>query len=529
MEKITRIEPAEKYVKKLRVAAYARVSTDSADQLVSLDVQKEHYEAYIRSRSDWEYAGLYYDEGISGTKMARRDGLLRMLADCDRGLIDYILVKSISRFSRNTVETVETVRRLCSLGVYIFFEKENIDTGKMEGELLLSILSSLAEDESHSISENNKWSIQKRFQNGTYKIGTPAYGYKNEDGRMVIDEEKAVIVRCIFDSILAGKSGGTIAKELQAEGVPTARGGKWHSTVIISMVHNETYTGVAVFQKTYKDDQFNTHLNHGEKDMYRIEGHHEPIVSAEVFRAANLAVETNAREKGLTDGTKCSRRYAMSGKIVCGECGAKWKRHIIDGEIWYICSTHMRESSKCGQLTVRSDALEAAFVNMMNKLTYGRRTVLVPLAGKLTGNRSEETLRRLAELDAEKEKVISRRQDAETFFIKGLLDAAVYTEEVDAFERKEKEIEAARQAIENDTGHGSEKHAALNELLHFTAKKERLTEFSETLFLAHVDHIIIYSRTECGFAMKCGPVFRERIGKWNTPLTDTTSSTESPS
>ena len=240
MEKITRIEPAEKYVKKLRVAAYARVSTDSADQLVSLDVQKEHYEAYIRSRSDWEYAGLYYDEGISGTKMARRDGLLRMLADCDRGLIDYILVKSISRFSRNTVETVETVRRLCSLGVYIFFEKENIDTGKMEGELLLSILSSLAEDESHSISENNKWSIQKRFQNGTYKIGTPAYGYKNEDGRMVIDEEKAVIVRRIFDSILAGKSGGTIAKELQAEGVPTARGGKWHSTVIISMVHNET-------------------------------------------------------------------------------------------------------------------------------------------------------------------------------------------------------------------------------------------------------------------------------------------------
>lgn len=155
--------------------------------------------------------------------------------------------------------------------------------------------------------------------------------------------------------------------------------------------------------------------------------------------------------------------------------------------------------------------------------------MLVPLAGKLTGNRSEETLRRLAELDAEKEKVISRRQDAETFFIKGLLDAAVYTEEVDAFERKEKEIEAARQAIENDTGNGSEKQVALNELLHFTAKKERLTEFSETLFLAHVDHIIIYSRTECGFAMKCGPVFRERIGKWNTPLTDTTSSTESPS
>ena len=194
------------------------------------------------------------------------------------------------------------------------------------------------------------------------------------------------------------------------------------------------------FQKTFRDDRFNKHINYGEKDMYRIESHHEPIVSGEVFRAANLAIKTNAREKGLTDGTKCSQRYALSGKIVCGECGAKWKRHIIDGEIWFICSTHLTESSKCSQLTVRSDALEAAFVNMMNKLTYGRRAVLVPLAGKLAGNRSMETLRRLAELDEEKEKAVSRRQDAEKFFIKGLLDAAVYTEEVDEFARRESEI-----------------------------------------------------------------------------------------
>ena len=146
---------------------YARASTDSADQLVSLDAQKEHYEQVIKNCPNWEFAGLYYDEGVSGTKMAKRDGLLRMLADCERGLIDYILVKSISRFSRNTVESVETVRRLSAMGIYIFFEKENIDTGKMEGELMLSIMSSLAEDESRSLSENNKWSIQKRFQNGT--------------------------------------------------------------------------------------------------------------------------------------------------------------------------------------------------------------------------------------------------------------------------------------------------------------------------------------------------------------------------
>ena len=186
MGRITKIDAAAKTEKKVRVAAYARVSTNSPDQLISLDAQKEHYEQVIKMRPDWEYAGLYFDEGVSGTRMAKRDGLLRMLADCEQGLIDYILVKSISRFSRNTLESVETVRRLSAMCVYIFFEKENIDTGKMEGELMLSILSSLATDESRSISENHKWSIQDRFQNGTYVIGTPSFGYKNVDRKMVM-------------------------------------------------------------------------------------------------------------------------------------------------------------------------------------------------------------------------------------------------------------------------------------------------------------------------------------------------------
>ena len=157
MRRITKIEAtAASADKKLRVAAYARVSTGSDDQLISLEAQKNHYESLIKSRRDWEFAGLYFDEGISGTKMAKRDGLLSMLSDCERGKIDYIIVKSISRFSRNTVESIETVRKLYGMGIYIFFEKENIDTGKMEGELLLSILSSLAESESRSISENSR-------------------------------------------------------------------------------------------------------------------------------------------------------------------------------------------------------------------------------------------------------------------------------------------------------------------------------------------------------------------------------------
>lgn len=214
MRRITKIEATSKSDdKKLRVAAYARVSTGSDDQLISLKAQKNHYEGLIKSRSDWEFAGLYFDEGISGTKMAKREGLLSMLDDCEKGLIDYILVKSISRFSRNAVESIETVRKLYGMGIYIFFEKESIDTGKMDGELLLSILSSLAESESKSMSGNSTWSIQKRYRDGTFKISYPPYGYDNVNGKMVVIPEQGEIVKWMYAQVLSGVSPSQIAKK----------------------------------------------------------------------------------------------------------------------------------------------------------------------------------------------------------------------------------------------------------------------------------------------------------------------------
>lgn len=199
MKRITKIgTTATVETKKTRVAAYCRVSTSSDEQLISLDAQKLHYEDYIQSNDDWEYAGLYYDEGITGTKAEVRDGLQALLRDCEDGKIDLIITKSISRFSRNTTDCLEMVRRLVELGVFIFFEKENINTGSMESELMLSILSSLAESESVSISENSKWSIRRRYQNGTFIISYPPYGYANIDGEMRIVPEEAEVVKRIF-------------------------------------------------------------------------------------------------------------------------------------------------------------------------------------------------------------------------------------------------------------------------------------------------------------------------------------------
>ena len=228
MKKITRIESnTNDYLikPKLRVAAYCRVSTDSDEQLASLQAQRAHYEKYIKDNPDWEYAGLYYDEGISGTKKEKRQELLRMISDCENKKIDLIITKSISRFARNTIDCLEMVRNLIDLGIHIIFEKENINTQFMESELMLSILSGLSESESISISENNKWSIRKRFQNGTFKISYPPYGYENIEGQMVINPEQAEVVKFIFSRSLSGNGAQHIADELNQKCIPSKEEG----------------------------------------------------------------------------------------------------------------------------------------------------------------------------------------------------------------------------------------------------------------------------------------------------------------
>lgn len=513
MKKITKIEAAGKREnRKLRVAAYARVSTGSDEQLMSLEAQKEHYEEYIRANSKWEYAGLYYDEGISGTKMARREGLLRMLADCEAGKIDYIIVKSISRFSRNTLESVETVRKLCGMGIYIYFEKENIDTGKMEGELLLSILSSLAENESRSTSQNVVWGIQKRFVEGTFKLSSVPYGYILKDGELFINEPEAEIIRWIFDGVLSGSSTTKLATALTKKGVPPARGKKWYASTIRQMIRNEKYVGDVLLQKTYTDDSFNRHMNNGERNRYLIADHHDPIVSREVFEAANAVIDANAAEKNIVKGTRVySRRYILSGRIICGECGGKWKRRIINGAPHYVCGKHIDDKEACGQLAIRAVSLEAAFTTMMNKLTFARKEILLPLQGSLTLSGDEDTLERIIRLDEELSGITERKQRVNSFYSKGLLDAAVYAEETDSILKRERELTAERESLTRDTEGGTARKKALASLLKYTQKGIMQTEYNEELLGEHVERVIIYSRTEAGFVMKCGPEFRERM------------------
>ena len=497
---------------KRRVAAYARVSTDTAEQLISLKVQKEHYEEYIRSRPDWEFVGVYYDEGITGTSMAKRDGLLRLLADCDRGLIDYIIVKSISRFSRNTLESIETIRKLSDKGVYLYFEKENIDTGKMESELLLSILSSLAESESRSISENSKWSFQKRIMNGTIKLGFMPFGYVKQDGKMVIDEEEAEHVRWIFKQMLSGVSSVDIANELNSKGVLNKRGEKWKPGVVRGIIKNEKYIGDAIFGKTYSDSNFKRHINHGEREMYYVENHHDAIVSREVFEAANRILENNRKEKNInSNGNVSSNRYALSGRIICDECGSKWTRSKQNGRVFYVCRNHIKDKAACSMKSILESSIHAAFMTMMNKLTFAQESVLYPLKENLSIFDGEDALIRVSEIQEKLEKIALRKQQVTGFFSKGLLDPAIHQEEMNRLIADEKQLVKERDLRSNSITTGYDRIQALASLLKYTAKRNMATEYDEELVDEHVDQIIVYSREEIGFVMKCGPIFREKV------------------
>lgn len=518
MKRITKIEEnkALSVKTKTRVAAYCRVSTASDEQLISLDTQKAHYEDYIKSNNEWEYAGIFYDEGITGTKKGCRDGLNSLIDSCEKGLVDLVITKSISRFSRNTTDCLELVRKLIGLNVTVIFEKENINTGSMESELMLSILSSLAESESVSISENSKWSVQKRFQNGTFIISYPPYGYTNVDGKMVVVPEQAVVVRQMFEDTLAGKSTHAIAKELNDRGIASKRGGKWTPGTVNAIIRNEKFTGDVIFQKTYTDSQFNRHINHGMENQYLCEGHHEAIVSHEVFDAANEVMNQRGKEKGNGENTsRYQNRYAFSGKIKCGECGSVFKRrrhYKPSGEyIAWCCNRHIEDNNSCSLKYITDEGIKAAFTTMMNKLVFGEQVILKPLLHSLQGFDDKNKLLQIQDMENKLEKNMEQRQVLTSLMASGLLEPALFNKENNALTVKEQRLQEEKRQLMTSVSGDRTKVDDLEKLIKAISSGRMLTEYEDELFLAHVAGITVLSREEIVFELKCGLRLKERL------------------
>ncbi len=356
---------------KRRVAAYARVSTDQEEQATSYQTQIDYYTAHIQSRADWAYAGMYADEGISGTSTKHRDGFQAMIADALSGKIDLIITKSVSRFARNTVDSLTTVRQLKDAGVEVYFEKENIWTLDSKGELLITIMSSLAQEESRSISENVTWGHRKRFQNGKVMVPySSLLGYKKgTDGNLVIDETQAPTVRLIYQLFLSGLSITEIRKELQHRGILTPRGKtNWSTSTVRSILSNEKYKGDALLQKTFTADFLTKRIevNEGEVPQYYVTGNHEPIIDPAVWDQVQYELATR-------HATNTAKIGLFASRLKCADCGAWYGRKTWASNtkykhtIWR-CNQKYDHAQPCQTTTLRDEQIQTAFLAALNQL-----------------------------------------------------------------------------------------------------------------------------------------------------------------
>lgn len=372
MEKvITRIDGLPKLAKKTRVAAYARVSSGKDAMLHSLAAQVNHYKKQIQQNHEWEFVGVYADEALTGTKDTR-DEFQQLLADCRSGRIDMVITKSISRFARNTVTLLETVRELKAINVDVFFEEQNIHSLSGEGEMILTLLASIAQEESRSVSENMKWRIRKDFEQGIIWGGKSCLGYKLENKRLILVPEEAEIVRTIFQLYLDGNGDEQICKVLNAMEIEPRNGNEWYWSTIKNILENYNYTGDLILQKTYRESHLSKKKrpNKGEFDMYLIRDDHEPIISKEIYQKAQ-----KIRQKRLDkiDSGISQRKYAFSRMLKCGVCGRGYThKNTHYKEIWKCSYAEKRGKEACDSKQVPNDKIIEAANQILEKKTFDK-------------------------------------------------------------------------------------------------------------------------------------------------------------
>lgn len=371
---------------KLRVAAYCRVSTDSDEQATSYEAQVEHYTEYIKKNPEWEFAGIYADDGISGTNTKNREEFNRMIEDCEAGTIDMIITKSISRFARNTLDCLKYIRQLKEKNIPVFFEKEAINTMDAKGEVLLTIMASLAQQESQSLSQNVKLGLQFRYQNGQVQVNHNRFlGYtKDEEGKLVIDPEQAEVVKRIYREYLEGYSMDKIAAGLEADGILTGAGKpRWHTSTINKILRNEKYIGDALLQKTYTTDFLNkTRVkNTGIVPQYYVEGNHEAIIPREIYMRVQEELVRRRVVKTSANGKKRSYscNHCFSQIIICGDCGEMfrrihWNNRGCKSIVWRCISKLEPTGLECHARTVNETILEDVVVQAINKLLGDKST-----------------------------------------------------------------------------------------------------------------------------------------------------------
>lgn len=398
-------------VQKIRVAAYCRVSTDSDEQESSYETQIAHYTSFINSHPDWVLAGIYADDGITATNTKKRDEFHRMINDCNDSKIDMVITKSISRFARNTVDCLNYTRALKNKNIGVYFEKENINTLDAKGEVLMTIMASLAQQESESLSANVRLGLQFRYQQGKVQVNHNWFlGYtKDADGHLIIDQEQADIVKRIYREYLEGKSFLQIKRSLEADAILNGAGrSKWNESNIKQILTNEKYIGDALLQKTYTVDilEKKREANKGQVPKYYVENNHEAIIPKNIFLKVQ---EEIARRANLTNGTTnrkrvYSGRYALSGIVFCAYCGdiyrrIKWNNRGYKSIVWRCVSRVEKDGPDCQARTVREELLQQIAIKAINEAFREKETILPLLRENIESSLEEVTSNQIAAID----------------------------------------------------------------------------------------------------------------------------------
>lgn len=506
MATITVIQPSiMTETTKRRVVAYCRVSSSSEDQLNSYQAQLTYYSHKFENSTTEELVDLYADEGITGTREDKRDEFQRMMKDCRRGKIDRIYTKSISRFARNTKDCLKNLRELKSLGITVMFEKENIDTANMTDEIMITILSGLAQEESVSISKNMKWSYRKRMESGRFVTNNAPFGYRLENHRLVVHEQEAEVVREIFAYYLSGHGAYRTALHIN-EKYPQFR--KWNSYSIQYMLKNEKYIGDALLQKTYTPDSLGSHSkeNRGQESQFYVEQTHEPIIEKSMFTAAQELLQSQRIEQSEY------QEHHFSRKIRCMECGHYYRRKHWNGITYWICTIHDRNTTECSSVRLREKEIEQAFMTMHNKLLYHYRSILLPIQQMLQELKCKKYDGNAQIMDIHKEIAKLREQNhvIARLRTKGFMDDAKFQEQTKELNAKIKKLQAELKKLtrSDDEDDVLEK---LDMLIDYFEKREQMmVSFEPDTFDSMVDRITA-DNTELTFHLLGGIELKEKV------------------
>lgn len=513
MQKPKLISPLSKQgVQKVRVCAYCRVSSSSADQLESYARQISAYTKLIKSKPEWEMVEIFADEGISGMTADKRPEFLRMIRLCELHQIDLILTKSISRFARNVKEALEYVRKLKRLGVGVKFEKEGIDTRSLGDEMLLNTFTAIAQEESKAISQHQRKSIVGRMELGTYVDSNAPYGFRLVNKKLEVYEPEAEIVRWIFQSYLCGMSTQEIADTLTARKVPTKNGKeKWKSTKVSYMLSNEKYIGDSRYQKTYRDTTvpFKQYKNRGEEDMYYATETHEGFIDKETFEKVQALLQK--RKEQFAKATTLNV-YPLTSRIRCSECGSFYRRKVRSGGIKWVCATHEENTKACDSFYYSEERIYDGFLSMVNKLRFGQENILGQVISKLEiatalYKKNNKTAMQISESIAEINGKILMLDQLRT---KGYLALDVHQAQVGDLQRQLKVLKEERQSeFESKILSMLEQVRKLKDLI--DEIEEPLEEFDEHLFQEIVTDMTLNKHDELTITFIGGLKFTELI------------------